>query len=208
MKLSSSTFNHKDFIPEYCAFCIKDSENHTAFGDNKNPQLSWSEIPTEAKSLILICVDTSVPSSLDNFNKEGKTIAKNLPRVEFIHWVMIDILPSNGAIKEGECSDGITPGGKQDPNGPSGSRQGINDYTGFMAGDPEMEGNYYGYDGPCPPWNDELAHHYVFKLFACDFDRCSVNGAFTGQNVLKAIEDHVIAKTELVGLYSLNPDLG
>ena len=112
MKLSSSTFNHKDFIPEYCAFCIKDSENHTAFGDNKNPQLSWSEIPTEAKSLILICVDTSVPSSLDNFNKEGKTIAKNLPRVEFIHWVMIDILPSNGAIKEGECSDGITPGGK------------------------------------------------------------------------------------------------
>ena len=207
MKLSSSTFNHNDFIPENCAFCIKDSENHTAFGDNKNPQLSWSEIPTEAKSLILICVDTSVPSSLDNFNKEGKTIAKNLPRVEFIHWVMIDILPSNGAIKEGECSDGITPGGKQDPNGPSGSRQGINDYTGFMAGDPEMEGNYYGYDGPCPPWNDELAHHYVFKLFACDFDRYSVNGAFTGQNVLKAIEDHVIAETELVGLYSLNPDL-
>ena len=133
MKLSSSTFNHNDFIPENCAFCIKDSENHTAFGDNKNPQLSWSEIPTEAKSLILICVDTSVPSSLDNFNKEGKTIAKNLPRVEFIHWIMVDILPSNGAIKEGECSDEITPGGKQDPNGPSGSRQGINDYTGFYG---------------------------------------------------------------------------
>ena len=158
MKLSSSTFNHNDFIPENCAFCIKDSENHTAFSDNKNPQLSWSEIPTEAKSLVLICVDTSVPSSLDNFNKEG------------------------------ECSDGITPGGKQDPNGTSCSRQGINDYTGFMAGDPEMEGNYYGNDGPCPPWNDELAHHYVFKLFACDFDRCSVNGAFTGQNVLRPLK--------------------
>ena len=208
MKLSSSTFKHNGFIPERCAFCIKDSENHTAFGDNKNPQLSWSEIPTEAKSLILICVDTSVPSSLDNFNKEGKTIAKNLPRVEFIHWVMVDILPTNGAIKEGECSDGITSGGKQDPNGPSGSRQGINDYTGFMAGDPDMEGNYYGYDGPCPPWNDELAHHYRFKLFACDFDSCSVEDAFTGQNVLKAIEGHIIAETELLGLYSLNPDIG
>ena len=32
--------------------------------------------------------------------------------------------------------------GKQNPNGPPGSRQGINGYTNFMAGDPEMEGNY------------------------------------------------------------------
>ena len=208
MKLTSSTFNHNDFIPERCAFCIKDPDNHTAFGDNKNPQLSWSEIAEEAKSLVLICVDTSVPSSLENFNKEGKTIAAGLPRVEFIHWVMVDIQPGNGGVKEGACSDGITPGGKQDPNGPEGSRQGINDYTGFMAGDPEMQGNYFGYDGPCPPWNDELVHHYRFKLFACDFDICPVEGAFTGQNVFQTIEGHVIAETELVGLYSLNPDLG
>jgi len=204
MKLTSSTFNHNDFIPERCAFCIKDPDNHTAFGDNKNPQLSWSEIAEEAKSLVLICVDTSVPSSLENFNKEGRTIATGLPRVEFIHWVMVDIQPRNGGVKEGACSDGITPGGKQDPNGPQGSRQGINDYTGFMAGDPEMQGNYFGYDGPCPPWNDELG----FKLFACDFDICPVEGAFTGQNVFQTIEGHVIAETELVGLYSLNPDLG
>ncbi len=121
---------------------------------------------------------------------------------------MVDIQPRNGGVKEGACSDGITPGGKQDPNGPQGSRQGINDYTGFMAGDPEMQGNYFGYDGPCPPWNDELVHHYRFKLFACDFDICPVEGAFTGQNVFQTIEGHVIAETELVGLYSLNPDLG
>ncbi|MCK5905207.1 MAG: phospholipid-binding protein, partial [Gammaproteobacteria bacterium] len=88
MKLTSSTFNHNDFIPERCAFCIQDPDNHTAFGNNKNPQLSWSEIAEEAKSLVLICVDTSVPSSLENFNQEGKTIAAGLPRVEFIHWVM------------------------------------------------------------------------------------------------------------------------
>ena len=153
-------------------------------------------------------MDTSVPSSLDNFNKEGQTIAKDLLRVEFIHWVMVDILPSNGGVKDGECSDGITPGGKQNPNGPVGSRQGINDYTNFMAGDPDMEGNYHGYDGPCPPWNDEIPHHYRFKLFACDIERCPVDGAFTGSDVLKAIEGHVIAETELTGLYSLNPNVG
>ena len=208
MKLSSSTFNHNDFIPENCAFCIKDSENHTAFGDNKNPQLSWSEIPTKAKSLILICVDTDVPSSLDNFNKEGKTISKDLPRVNFYHWVMVDIKPENGSISEGQYSDGITPGGKQNPNGPPGSSQGINDYTKFMAGDPEMQGNYFGYEGPCPPWNDEIPHHYRFQLFACDFESCSVDGKFTSEEVIKAMEEHVIAETELTGLYSLNPDVG
>lgn len=46
-----------------------------------------------------------------------------------------------------------------DPDVPAGSRQGLNDYTAFMAGS-EMAGDYFGYDGPCPPWNDERLHHY------------------------------------------------
>jgi hypothetical protein len=76
-----------------------------------------------------------------------------------------------------------------------------------MAGDPEMEGNYFGYEGPCPPWNDEIAHHYRFKLFACDFDVCPVEETFTGQDVLKVVQRHILSETELTGLYSLNPNL-
>ena len=208
MQLTSKTFDHNGWIPEKCAFCIKDDETRMALGENKNPQLTWSNIPDGAQSLVLICVDTDVPSSLDNFNKEGKTISADLPRVDFMHWVMVDIEPFDGGVEEAECSDGITPKGKQNPNGPPGSRQGINGYTNFMAGDPEMEGNYFGYEGPCPPWNDEIPHHYRFKLFACDIERCPVDGVFTGSEVLKAIEGHVIAETELTGLYSLNPDVG
>lgn len=208
MQLTSRTFDHNGWIPEKCAFGIKDDETRMALGENKNPQLTWSNIPDGAQSLVLICVDTDVPSSLENFNKEGKTISANLPRVDFMHWVMVDIEPFDGGVEEAECSDGITPKGKQNPNGPPGSRQGINGYTNFMAGDPEMEGNYFGYEGPCPPWNDEIPHHYRFKLFACDIERCPVDGAFTGSDVLKAIEGHVIAETELTGLYSLNPDVG
>ena len=34
-----------------------------------------------------------------------------------------------------------------------------------------MFGDYYGYDGPCPPWNDELVHRYVFTLYALDVPR-------------------------------------
>ena len=208
MKLTSKTFEHDGWIPEKCAFGIKDEETHMALGKNKNPQLTWANIPDLAQSLVLICVDTDVPSSLENFNKEGKTISADLPRVDFMHWVMVDIRPIDEGVEEGECSDGITPKGKQNPNGPLGSRQGINGYTNFMAGDPEMEGNYFGYEGPCPPWNDEIPHHYRFKLFACDIDRCPVEGVFTGSDVLKAIKGHVIAETELIGLYSLNPDVG
>ena len=207
MKLTSNTFEHNAFIPERCAFGIKDSDHHMTLGENKNPHLAWSNIPEEAQSLILICVDTDVPSSLEHFNKEGATISAALPRVEFMHWVMVDIRPIDGGVSEGECSDGITPGGKQNPNGPEGSRQGINDYTSFMAGDPEMEGSYFGYEGPCPPWNDEIAHHYRFKLFACDFDVCPVEETFTGQDVLKVVQGHILSETELTGLYSLNPNL-
>jgi phosphatidylethanolamine-binding protein (PEBP) family uncharacterized protein len=39
---------------------------------------------------------------------------------------------------------------------------------GWFAGDNDMRGDYYGYDGPCPPWNDEIVHRYVFTLFALD----------------------------------------
>ena len=72
MQLTSITFDHNGWIPEKCAFGIKDDETRMALGENKNPELTWSNIPDEAQSLVLICVDTDVPSSLENFNKEGK----------------------------------------------------------------------------------------------------------------------------------------
>ena len=34
MKLLSNTFQHQEYIPERCAFGIKDTENHMALGEN------------------------------------------------------------------------------------------------------------------------------------------------------------------------------
>ncbi len=203
MKLTSETFSQNERIPERCAFGIPCPDAHVKLGENRNPQLSWSDIPADAHSLVLICVDTDVPSSMDDFNKEGRTIAATLPRVNFIHWVMTDIPATDGALAEGECSAGITPRGKRNPPGPPGSRQGINDYTGFMAGDADMAGDYHGYDGPCPPWNDEIVHHYRFKLYALDIDSCGLDGAFTADDALAAMRGHIIDQTELTGVYSL-----
>jgi hypothetical protein len=138
-------------------------------------------------------------------NQEGRAVPASLPRTDFYHWVMVDIPVSVHEIAAGACSDGIVPRGKQAPAGPAGARQGLNDYTLWFAGDAEMAGQYLGYEGPCPPWNDELLHHYHFVLYATDLERCPVDGAFTGQQVRAAIAGHVLAEARLTGTYSLNP---
>ena len=49
--------------------------------------------------------------------------------------------------------------------------------TTTPAGSPATRtwrGNYFGYDGPCPPWNDAIPHHYVFTLYALDVARLDV----------------------------------
>ena len=81
--------------------------------------------------------------------------------------------------------------------------EGINGYTGFMAGDPDMAGTYGGYDGPCPPWNDELLHHYHFRLFALDVDSLTLPSRFGGADLLQAMKGHVLAEAEIHGTYSL-----
>jgi phosphatidylethanolamine-binding protein (PEBP) family uncharacterized protein len=118
---------------------------------------------------------------------------------------MVDIPPAVTGIAAGACSPGITPHGKQQPPGPAGTRQGLNDYTLWFAGDPAMQGEWHGYDGPCPPWNDTLLHHYHFVLYATDLERCPVTGSFTGQQVEAAVAGHVLAEARLTGTYALNP---
>jgi phosphatidylethanolamine-binding protein (PEBP) family uncharacterized protein len=84
-------------------------------------------------------------------------------------------------------------------------RHGINYYTGWFAGDPKMEGKYYGYDGPCPPWNDSILHHYYFTLYALDAEKLNVKGEPTAENVLAALKGRVLTEAMVMGTYSLNP---
>lgn len=207
MQLMSSSFGQQQRIPEEFAFGAPDATQHVRLSGNRNPHLRWTGVPSTARSLVLICVDTDVPTSPDDVNKEGRTVPASLPRADFFHWLMVDIAPTLQEIKAGACSDGISARGKRDPKGPAGSRQGLNDYTGWFAGDADMDGQYFGYDGPCPPWNDERLHHYHFIVYATDLARCPVEGAFTGQQVRAAIDGHVLAEARLTGVYSLNPSV-
>src|SRR6266568_3291990 len=207
MRLTTSAFAEGNRIPGEFAFCVIDAATHVRLSDNVNPDFAWSDLPPETQSLALICHDPDVPSRGDDVNKEGRTVPATLPRVDFFHWVLVDLPPDSAPIARGEFSRGVTRRGKPGPGAPRGAKHGINDYTAWFAGDKDMAGNYFGYDGPCPPWNDERVHHYVFTLYALDCARSPVSGLFKGGDVVNGIEGHVLAKASFTGIYTLNPKL-
>ena len=207
MDFSTSAFANARAIPAEFAFCSIDAATHVKLSSNRNPDFGWSGLPPGTMSLALLCHDPDVPSRGDDVNKEGRTVKASLPRVDFFHWTLIDLPADTPAIARGEFSDGVTARGKPGPQAPRGARQGLNDYTGWFAADKDMSGNYFGYDGPCPPWNDELPHRYVFTLYALDVRRLGVSGVFTGADVRKAMTGHVLAQAALSGRYTLNPNV-
>jgi Raf kinase inhibitor-like YbhB/YbcL family protein len=205
MRVWSNSFKDGTRIPDQYAFGKANPDTHIELSGNKNPHLAWSDLPPGTKSLALICHDSDVPSRGDDVNKEGATIPASLPRVDFYHWVLVDLAPAASPIAEGEFSNGISPKGKPGPTGPRGTRQGLNNYTQWFASDPDMAGNYFGYDGPCPPFNDEILHHYHFTVYATDLARCPVEGAFAGPDVLAALRGHILGQASIVGTYTTSP---
>jgi hypothetical protein len=205
MKLWSQSWSNGDAIPaRYAAGRVAEGSSGVTFSDNVNPHLAWSELPPGTRSLVLICHDFDVPSRGDDVNQLDREVPADLPRVDFFHWVMVDIPPALGQIAEGEFSRGFTARGKPGPGTLHGARHGLNDYTGWFAGDAQMAGQYFGYDGPFPPFNDSLVHHYVFTLYAVSVDRLPVAGAFTGAQVRQALADKVLGEATLSGTYTLN----
>lgn len=206
MQLNSKSFKDGQAIPGKYAFAVPDAENHVALSDNLNPHLAWSDIPEGTRSFAIVCHDPDVPSKPDDVNQEDREIPADLPRVDFFHWTLIDIPPSVTQIAEGAHSKGITPRGKPASSAPDGTRHGTNDYTGWFAGDADMGGEYYGYDGPCPPWNDSIVHHYIFTVYALGVDKLDVEGPLDGRSVTAALEKApVLGKASITGVYSLNP---
>ena len=205
MKLTSSSFSDGGAIPAEHAFCAMDAKTHATLSKNRNPQLAWIEVPMGTKSFAIICHDPDVPSRGDDVNQEGRVVPRSLARVDFFHWVLVDLPPAMVGVQEGEFSSSVVSRGKPGPAAPHGARQGINDYTGWFAADKDMAGDYYGYDGPCPPWNDEIPHRYTFTVFALDVARLPLEGRFDGHAVRKAVQGHVLAQASLTGRYTLNP---
>ena len=98
MKLTSSAFQNGDKIPS----------EYTCDGLNICPPLAISEIPAEAKSLVIIMDDPDVPKSIR-------------PDGMWDHWVVFNIPPHVREIKKGEEPEGTRgkgTGGNQNYYGP------------------------------------------------------------------------------------------
>ena len=200
MRIWSDSFEHRGEIPLEFAMGQADG-----FAGNRNPHLAWDGVPEGTKSFALLCIDPDVPTVAAMVGRADVQIPVEQPRTDFVHWAMADIAADVREIAAGSCSDGPVVRGKQSPAGPAGARHGLNDYTGWFAGDAQMEGNYFGYDGPCPPWNDSIRHRYVFTVFALDVAHLPLEGAFTGQQARNAMAGHILAQASITATYSLNP---
>ncbi len=205
MWIRSSDFAAGQPIPEVHGLCAYDETSHVTFSRNLSPHLSWGDVPSETGSFALLMIDIDVPTVGDDVNKEGRDIPLSLARTDFTHWAIVDISREIREFATGQFSDGVITRGKPGLDGAP--NEGVNDYTGWFAGDADMEGTYCGYDGPCPPWNDSLVHRYVFTLMALAVASLELSPLYTANHVRNAAAGHILAEAKLTGTYSLNPRL-
>ena len=208
MTLTSTSITDGQPIDPSYAFCQPtDGPDHTENGGNRNPHLAWSDAPSGTQSFAVVMRDPDVPADASDANQEGKTIPKDAPRTTFYHWLLTGIPATVTEIAEGAASDSVTKGGKG-PGRTALGLEGTNTFTDFLKGT-DMAGTYGGYDGPCPPWNDERLHHYHVTVYALDTDVLDLpsDGSFTGSDIEDALDGHVLAQAEVAGTYTTNPDM-
>jgi len=125
--------------------------------------------------------DVSPPFEWSGVPNGAKSLAlicddPDAPAKTWVHWVVYDLPASTTKLPEGlPLTEKLATGGKQ----------GKNDFGKI------------GYGGPCPPSG---THRYFFKLYAIDGETSLEPGA-TKEQVLKAIQGHILAQGELIGRY-------
>ena len=97
------------------------------------------------------------------------------PKVTWVHWVLYNLPPTTTHLDQGVASAAL----------PAGTLQGKNDWKRT------------GYGGPCPPIG---RHRYFHKLYALD-TRLPDLAQPTKDQLLKAMQGHVLAQAELIGTY-------
>lgn len=207
LKVKVDSFKNGGTIPVKYAFCAPAASGHTTGGQNINPSISWSKGPKGTQSYAIILYDTDSPAEhREMMNKEGVTMTSDIKRHDFFHWILVDIPAKVTSIKEGADSNARVLHGK--PATSTVGVKGLNDYTKVTASNDAMKGQYYGYDGPCPPWNDDLVHHYHFTVYALSAKSLNLPKDFDGPAAQDAMKGKILAQGEEFGLYTQNPAKG
>jgi len=103
LTLSSSAFEHGGAI----------ASKYTCLGEDVSPPLSWTNVPAEAKSLVLIIDDPDAPDP-------------KAPRMTWVHWLLYNIPVNTMGLAEHMTSANLPPG----------TKEGINDWHRSGYGGP------------------------------------------------------------------------
>jgi Raf kinase inhibitor-like YbhB/YbcL family protein len=207
LKVHVDSVKSGKMIPDKYAFCVPAAQGHAGPGSNISPPISWSKGPKGTQSYAIILTDTDSPkTNRDKMNKEGMTIPNTSERQTFYHWVLVDIPASVRSLKEGADSNARVLHGKTTPA--TVGTHGLNMYTVAFAANDAMKGKYFGYDGPCPPWNDDATHHYHFSVYALGVKSLDLPSDFDGPAAMAAMKDKVLAEGRLDTIYVTNPAKG
>jgi Raf kinase inhibitor-like YbhB/YbcL family protein len=130
--------------------------------------------------------NVSPPLSWSGVPANAKALAlicddPDAPGKTWVHWVVYDLPAGTGSLPENVSNEA---------NIATGGKQGTSDFRKV------------GYDGPCPPSG---AHRYYFKIYALD-GPTPLNPGATKDQLLKAIEGHVVAQGQLLGKYQRQLD--
>jgi Raf kinase inhibitor-like YbhB/YbcL family protein len=125
--------------------------------------------------------DVSPPLEWDGIPDEAQSIAlisddPDAPMGTWVHWVLYNLPADARGLEEGIPANEVLT---------NGAKQGTTDF------------GRVGYGGPCPPGG---THRYFFKVYALDA-QVEPAPAATKEQLLKAIQGHILAEGQLMGKY-------
>lgn len=117
------------------------------------------------------------PLQFEGVPQNAKSLAlivddPDAPMGTWVHWILFNLSPDVTGIDENSI--------------PKDAIEGI---TSFGK---------KGYGGPCPPSG---THRYFFKLYAFD-SSLDLSEKATKEDLKKAMQDHILAQAEFIGLYA------
>jgi hypothetical protein len=207
LKVKVGSIKSGGMVPTRYAFCEATAQGHAGAAKDESPPVSWSKGPKGTKSYAVVLSDTDSPKSdRDKMNKEGMTVPSTAERQTFYHWVLVDIPANVRSLKAGADSKARVVHGKNEPA--SVGKHALNMFTMAFASNDAMKGKYYGYDGPCPPWNDDNMHHYHFMVYALSVDSLGLPADFDAAAAVEAMKGKILAEGKLETIYTTNPAKG
>ncbi len=155
------------------------------YGEMRITSTAFQESGTIPRRHTCEGADRSPPLKWGDVPGDAKTLAlivddpdapdPRAPKMTWVHWVLYNIPAHATGLLEGVASSALPPG----------TLEGLNDWKET------------GYRGPCPPIGK---HRYFHKLYALDVTLDDL-GEPTKAELEQAMQGHVIAQVELVGLY-------